>query len=509
MSWGLTKKEAKISAILVCIILLEKVFSFAKNIVFAYFFGAQNSTDLYYLATNIVSLFNICFCVSVPMAFLTFFINKGYREAEPAKQTEVMSNVTSAFLGLAFLFTAILFVIAPLLERIIAPTDSLNVNDRLSVYVRILSFIVILYCFSGLFSSSLECLGNYIPTKLSSLFVSAFAVLAAALFGKKYGTIVAVYGFLAGIGCHALFAFILLWRKRKIRLKLPKLDDSVKSVLYLSLPMMVGVAATSINSLVDKLIAVKIGEGVVSALNYSSLLSRELVTGVLVAAVSSIITARFSENILHKEYDALNSNMNVIIFVMSLAVIPLTIFYFGYADQIISFIFERGAFKESAKDLTTMAFLGYSVGLIFLPFREVFIRVQYAYQDSKKPMVISLISVLLNMILSVVLGVTFGIIGIAIATSVATIANCVLSYVAIKRKKIFEIKINWLMYGKLLISSAVTVAIMLLIKNIPFKNNFIELLLSGVLILGCFLGISCVLNRKLVRTALKVLSKKS
>lgn len=508
MSKGFTKKEAKISVILIGIILAEKVFSFAKNIIFAYFFGAKNSTDLYYLATNIVSLFNVCFCVSIPMAFLTVFINKGLREAEPKEQEKVMSNTISAFLVIAIVFTGILFFAAPLLENIIAPTTSTNPNDRLSIYVQILSFIIIFYCLSGLFSASLECLGNYVPSKISSLLVSFAAVLAAVLFGRKYGTIVAVYGFLAGIGLHAAFAFWLLRKQRKVRLKLPQYDENVKAILMLSFPMMVSVAVTSINSLVDKLIAVRIGEGAVSALNYSSLLSRELVTGVLVAAVSSIVTARFSENVLHKEFEALNKNMNVIIYIMLLAVVPLTIFYFICSDGIIGFVFERGAFDTTARDLTAVSFIGYSFGLIFLPFREVFIRIQYAYQDSKNPMKISIISVVVNIILSIVLGGAFGIIGVSIATSAATVTNCILSYICIKKTKIVEVKINWMIFIKLLVNGAIILGLSFLLCHLISENTFIGLILMGLFIFVGFLTLSYLTNKKMFSSAITTLKRR-
>lgn len=505
MSKGFTKKEAKISAILVGIILTEKVLSFAKNVVFAYFFGAKNSTDLYYLATNIVSLFNLCFCVSIPMAFLTVFINKGLREAEPKEQEKVMSNTISAFLVIAAIFTTVLFFTAPILERIIAPTISTDPNERLSVYVQVLSFIVILYCLSGLFSSSLECLENYIPSKLSSLFVSFAGMMAAVLFGRKYGTVIAVYGFLAGIGCHAMFSFFLLRRRRKVRVRKPQYDDNVKAILKLSLPMMASVAVTSINSLVDKLIAVRIGEGVVSALNYSSLLSRELVTGVLVASVSSIVTARFSENILYKEFDALNKNINVVIYIMSLAVVPLTIFYLTAARGIIGLVFERGAFDTAARNLTVVSFIGYSFGLIFLPFREVFIRIQYAYQDSKNPMKISIISVIVNILLSVILGFYFGIIGVSIATSIATVINCVLSYFSIRRAKVVDMKIDWIMFVKLMVNGIVMYALSMVICRVICTDTFTGLAIVGLLVFGSFILLSYITNRRMFNSALSQL----
>ena len=502
MNTVITKKEVKVSFILIGIILAEKVLSFLKNIVFAYYFGAQSSMDLYYLATNIVSLFNVCFCVSIPMAFLTIFINKGLRSATVKKQETVMSNTISAFLCIAIVLTVILIIVAPWMEDVVVPSISTAESQRLSTYIRLLSFIVILYCFSGLLSASLECLENYIPSKLTSFFVSFSSVIFAVLLGKKFGAIVAVYGSLCGIGLHAIYAYLILRKKRKIQLQWPKFDENVKSILSLSIPMMVSVAITSINSLVDKLIAVKIGEGTVSALNYASLLSRELISGVLVMAISSIVASRFSENILQRDFNSLNKNINLILYTMLLIVFPLMIFYFTYTDEIIGFVFERGAFDLKAKSLTISAFTGYIFGLFFLPFREIFIRVQYAYQDSRGPMINSLISVLVNVFFSIVLGFKFGIIGISLATSIATIINCILSYYWIKRTKIFDIKLNFIMFSKLTFNLMIVWLIASFVKFNINDSVFATLFFAFIGIFICFMIVTYFTNKMFFINAL-------
>ena len=419
-----------------------------------------------------------------------------------------MGNTLSAFLFISIALTAILLIAAPWLEQYIAPTASSDPSQQLSVYVRLLSFIVILYCFSGLLSASLECLENYIPSKLTSFFISLTSVLFAILFGRQYGTIVAAYGSLCGIGLHAVYAYIVLRKKRKIRIKLPKFDDSVKSILYLAFPMMLSVAITSINSLVDKVIAVRLGEGAVSALNYGSLLSRELVTGVLVVAISSIVASRFSENILHKEYDALNKNINLVLYALLLIVLPVTIFYFVYNNEIIGFVFERGAFDIKAKELTIAAFTGYIFGLLFLPFREIFIRVQYAYQDSKSPMVSSFITVVFNIILSIVLGFKLGIIGVSIATSIASLLNSYLCYYWIRKAGVFNINIDSRLFIKLFLNMALILCVARYFKvsftTVPIMN----LLIAFILIFASFFFLSYLSNKAFFTSMLELIRKK-
>ena len=497
MQNGFSKKEIKASLIIVGIVIIEKILAFGKSVVFAYFFGAHANTDLYYLATNVVSLFNSCFNTSVPIAFLAVFINKGLRKKDTITQGKVMSNVVSSFLMIAICLTCILFMFAPFIEGRLAPTTSTNINDSLCAYIRILSFIIVIYCLSGVFSASLECLEIYWPSKLASLFESIMAILFAFFLGKKYGVIVAIFATLVGISGHAIFAYCILRKHRVVHFCKPKIDSNVKSILFLSGPMMIGVGITSINSLVDKIIAKNLTGGAVSALNYASLLSVELITAVLVTAVSSIITSKFAENIIQKDSDALSQNINFVLFLMLIIAIPVAIVFLGIPQSIITLVYERGAFDLEATKLTVAAFRGYSVGLFALPFREIFIRVQYSYQDSKRPMINSVICVLLNVFCSVTLSRYCGVMGIALATSISIVVNSFLSYKCIRKFSGINIKIDKNSLIKMFAIGIITEGILqLLKKTLPINNGFLYVAGSGIFVFIIYLLINYIFNKK-------------
>lgn len=436
------KKEIHASIIIIVVVIIEKLLAFIKNIVFANNFGAQSSADMYYLATNIVSLFNSCFMSSVPIAILSVYVNKGYKNASRYDQERVLSQFVSSFSLIAIILTAVLFIFAPLIETILSKRIPDAETSSLSVYVRVLSLIITIYGLSGLFSASLECLDHFVPTKLAPLFESLVTIVLISFLGKYYGVIVAIYGTIIGIGMHSLFSFIVLRKERRISIVKPRFNENVRDVLSLCGPIMLSVGITVINALIDKLIAAGIGEGAVSALNYASLLTIELVSAFLVAAVSTIITSKFAENISSKDYVSLQKNARVVIKAMLLISIPIAVFYLINAKEIIRFIFERGAFDSHATDITSVAFIGYSFGLLFLPFREVYIRIQYAYQDSVHPMVNSVVCVFVNIVMSWFLSREIGVLGISIATSVSILLNSILSYFSVRKNAPFSMNIN-------------------------------------------------------------------
>ena len=86
-----------------------------------------------------------------------------------------------------------------------------------------------------------------------------------------------------------------------------------------------------------------------------------------------------------------------------LAFLPVTIITVCCARDIVAVVFGRGAFTEKDVSDTALALSGYA--LMFVPFvlREQFSRFQCCYQDSKRPMINSVVSIFANIVLSILL----------------------------------------------------------------------------------------------------------
>ena len=72
---------------------------------------------------------------------------------------------------------------------------------------------------------------------------------------------------------------------------------------------------------------------------------------------------------------------------------------------------------------TTLALVGFAVGFPIIALRELLIRVHFAYQETKSPMVISMISVVCNVVLSILLSFWVGILGVTLATSLSAVVS--------------------------------------------------------------------------------------
>lgn len=470
--------EVRSGAINIFLIIMEKALGFLKQIVFAYFFGSKFGTDMYYLAQNVVSIVNTCFNTSLPVSFLSVFVFGNMRKKKVEDQTQFISKVLFTFLLIAFILTAVMFFFGTIIENI---SSDLGIKE-LSKYIKVLSVIIVFYCLSGLLGAALECLGQYTPSKLASLFISISSIIGILICGEKYGVIIAIYTSLIGIFIHVIYVFFILYRRIKIRFIKPQLDQNVKKILKLSLPMMMSTAIASINSLIDKSIASRLDEGSISALNYAHIVSIELITALVITAVGSILMSKFAEVMVEKNYDMLKKIVVKTWRIMVVFVLPVFILYIEYSQEIISIFFQRGEFKQKEVEVTAIAFLGYSISLMFIPFREVLMRVQYAYQDSRNPMYNSICCVAVNIVLSYLLSGFWNVFGIALATSISIILNTILNYCCVYKKGKLKIEMGWGFLSKIVLMGIVLFKVCDLVHYYLNKDSFYTLIVG---VFGC------------------------
>ena len=112
----------------------------------------------------------------------------------------------------------------------------------------------------------------------------------------------------------------------------------------------------------------------------------------------------------------------------------MTIGAMVFSNQIISFLFGRGAFDDYAINMTSKALFFYAMGMMGVGIREVLARGFYSLQDTKTPMINAALGMLLNIILNVILSRYFGIGGLALATSIAATFTTILLIISLRKK---------------------------------------------------------------------------
>jgi putative peptidoglycan lipid II flippase len=180
----------------------------------------------------------------------------------------------------------------------------------------------------------------------------------------------------------------------------------VRKMGYNSIPIILGVSVNQINVLVDRTIASQILVGGVSALNYASRLNG-FVQGIFVWSITTAmypIISKFSaeENLPNFKNIIKESTVGV-----SIMTLPITIGTLLFSEQLISVLYGRGAFDDTAIKITSQALFYYSIGIIGFGFRDILTKVFYSLQETKIPMINAALGMLLNIVLNIILSATF------------------------------------------------------------------------------------------------------
>lgn len=210
-------------------------------------------------------------------------------------------------------------------------------------------------------------------------------------------------------------------------------DKYIKRMLYLALPVVVGVSVNQINTLVDKTIVSRVSAGGISALNYSFRLIG-FVQGLFVTIISTVMYPMISKMATEDNIKGLKKIVSEATNSISILVIPATIGAMLFSEPVVKLLFGRGAFDLESTLLTSTALFFYSIGMMGFGLRDILSRAFYSLQDTKTPMVNGIIGVVINIILNSILSTYMGIGGLALATSISAIFCTVLLFISFRKK---------------------------------------------------------------------------
>ncbi|MFH5796861.1 lipid II flippase MurJ, partial [Clostridium perfringens] len=106
------------------------------------------------------------------------------------------------------------------------------------------------------------------------------------------------------------------------------------------------------------------------------------------------------------------------------------------ATPIVKVLFQRGAFDTKSTQMTAIAVVFYSIGIIGFGLRDILGKVFYSLQDTTTPMVNGIITIVLNIVLNLlfVRYTNMQHAGLALATSISAIVTIILLFISLRKK---------------------------------------------------------------------------
>ncbi len=389
-------------------------------------FGETPQLDAFWAAFRIPdTLFNLLVAGALASAFIPVFTSYLAKERED-EAWRVASSVMNAIVLLLVGFSAVMWILAPILVPILAPFPDPEQRETAIRLSRIMLLSPIFMGLSALFTGILNSYRQFLSGATAPL-VYNFVIILFAVFASPFLGIEALaWGTVAG----ALMMWLvqvpeLTFRRTRYKLALDLGHPGVREIVRLTIPRTLALGAVNLIFIVDTFLAAKMAEGSLTALLYAQQLM-QLPLGVFSIAISAAVFPTLAHyaslGLQARMRDVLQTAIRWILFLT----LPTVVMMIVLRRPIVNLLFQYGNFGPQAREFTQEAFLFYSLGLAGHALIQILARAYYASKDTRTPLALTLISIGTNIVLSVVLAPLYGINGLALANSMATLAEAAL-----------------------------------------------------------------------------------
>lgn len=421
----------KTAFILMILTILTKLLGFIREVVLSYFYGVSYISDAYLISLTIPGTI---------FAFIGTGIMTGYiptysrieKDNDTSSADLFTNNLINFTLILCLAFFVFIIFNTNSVVKLFASGFSGNVLSLASYFTKISSIAIFFIGITYIFTGYLNLKNKFLMSALIGLPFNFF-IITSIILSTHNLNILAIGSVLAAL---SQIIFLIPSMKQngfKYKFYLDLKNKEFKEFLLLSIPVILGVSVNQINMLVDKTIASQIVSGGISALNYSSRLNG-FVQGIFITSIATVLYPLISKMSAENNMNGLKAVVSESITGINLLVIPATVGSMIFAVPIVSILFGRGAFDNSAIILTSSALFFYSIGMVGFGLREILSRAFYSMQDTRTPMINAAIGMLLNIVLNIILSRYLGIGGLALATSIAAIFTTILMFISLRKK---------------------------------------------------------------------------
>ena len=430
--------------------LLSRILGFIRDMVIALLFGADSSTDAFFVAFKIPNFMRRLFAEGAfSQAFVPVMAE--YKEKCGREKLKEFLDRTAGSLALVLMLVTILGVIgAPWIIMMFAPgfvwadgQYELAVN-MLRITFPYLFFIASTALAGGILNTfNRFAVPAFTPVLLNLCLISAAFWLAPRLPEPIMGL---AWGVFAAGAVQLLFQFPALWRMKLLpRLRYGFHDPGVRKILKLMLPALFGVSITQINLLIDTLLASFLPHGSISWLYYSDRLV-EFPLGVFGIALATVILPNLSKDWAAGRRASFSHAIDWALRWVALIGLPAAVGLALLARPILSTLFQYHAFTAHDVHMASMSLMAYSMGLIGFIMVKILVPGFTSRQDTKTPVRFGVVAMIVNLILNLSLIWYLAHAGLALATSLAACVNGGLLLRRLRKEKVYQPSKGWWLF---------------------------------------------------------------
>ncbi len=412
--------------------LLSRITGFGRDILLASKLGLSADSDIYFTAFRIPDLvYNLLILGTLGVAFIPVF-SEYYLKDKPRAFVIASSILNISAIGMT-LVCIIIFVLAKPLTELIVPGFGPEQIDKTVLITRIMMLSPIIFTISNVMSSVLISMKKFLIVNIAPILYNTGIIIGIIFLFPRYGLSGLAYGVILGALMHLsiqvpeVFRHGFRWRPR-----FAYTDKAVQKIGALFLPRILGLDSSYINLIIVSIIGSTLVTGSITAFNYANNI-QAVALGIFALSSAIAIFPVLSEH--YAKADAkgfINSLQHTIIRVLYF-IVPISILLLLLRAHVVRILLGYGNCDWNCT-ITTFDTLGVlALGLVAQSLIPLFARAFYSRQNTKTPVIISLISMIINIIFSYLFAQSLGVIGIAIGFVISNTIQSILLFSALHK----------------------------------------------------------------------------
>lgn len=436
------KKLIKSSFLLIAITILAKILGLIREIVMANYLGTSSVSDAYVLGTTLSQII----ITGLAGSFFKTYIPIATEERYKSHKHYVNFTAQLLLIGtLIFaLISCLLYATAEYTTYWLSSGASKNVIDLAIGVCKATAF-------PSAFLLAVNILQGYLHTQekfLSNIIypvVMNLTIIVGLVLGRGDINILSI-----SYGCSIVFSTVALWFYSKINdfssvsYKGILRNRAVRKTIWMTVPLFFGGLVSEINEIIDRCFSSFYEEGILTALRYGKLLEIFIVSAIGIA-IGQAVYPKIAQLKHENKITELENLLSILMTVFCLLSIPIFVGIVLLGKDIVSVIFLRGEFNQDSVNLTSISFIIYSISILPVSFNEVISRVFFAYNDTKRPVLYSIVAMGTNIVLNVIIVfvIKMDFYGLAITTSICETLLAVFYFYGLRKRLHLTISVSW------------------------------------------------------------------
>ncbi|MGE5404836.1 MAG: murein biosynthesis integral membrane protein MurJ [Candidatus Saccharibacteria bacterium] len=427
------KNIAKAAGFIMFMTIIARVLGYVRDIVLLSQFGANYTTDAYIVAFTVPDfIYNLLVGGALSSAFIPTFssyLSKD-QENEAWKVASIAANYTVIALGILVTVAAIF---ANQFIHLLAPGLPPHYAGLAAMLTRIMLVQTVIMALGGLSLGVLNSKQHFTSPAIGMVLYNLGPIVIGLGFASAWG----IKAFSIGVVVGALLNLaVQIPALKKAGIKYyPSLEfhPGFKQILLLMLPVILGLAVTQINLIVNQNIASGLSDGIISALKICQRLVL-LPIGIFGMSVSMAVFPTLTAQAARNEMTDFKRTYMLGIRALLLIGLPAGVGLMALGGPIIELLFQMGKFDASDTSMTVNILFFYGLGVFAYTALQLANRGFYALKDTVTPVIISVIGIGVNIALSIILTKYYLGQGLALSYTISGTVNLCLLLIMLRLK---------------------------------------------------------------------------